>query len=178
MIVGKSVILQRYRSPCGEMMLGAIGDSICLCGWIGRSGYERDLARVTKHFGACVVHGTCPVIDIAAEQLDEYFAGEREEFSVPLLPVGTDFQQRVWRELMNVPYGCTVPYRYIAKVIGQPQAVRAVAGAIGANGLSLFIPCHRVVGSDGSLTGYAGGLEAKQYLLNLERRCRKVLGLG
>ncbi len=75
MIVGKSVILQRYRSPCGEMMLGAIGDSICLCGWIGRSGYERDLARVTKHFGACVVHGTCPVIDIAAEQLDEYFAG-------------------------------------------------------------------------------------------------------
>lgn len=138
MIVGKSVILQRYRSPCGEMMLGAIGDSICLCGWIGRSGYERDLARVTKHFGACVVHGTCPVIDIAAEQLDEYFAGERKVFDLPLVFSGTEFQNMVWNGLLRIPYGVTISYGEEASRLGCPKSVRAVASANGANPIGVI----------------------------------------
>lgn len=168
----------RYAAPCGELVLGAYGDRLCMCDW-ATDGVARGvvMSRLTHGLGAVLSEERVPVLEMAARQLDEYFSGEREEFSVPLLPVGTDFQQRVWRELMNVPYGCTVPYRYVAEAMGHPQSVRAVAGAIGANGLSLFIPCHRVVGSDGSLTGYAGGLEAKQYLLGLERRCREVLGV-
>ena len=168
MIVGKSVILQRYRSPCGEMMLGAIGDSICLCGWIGRSGYERDLARVTKHFGACVVHGTCPVIDIAAEQLDEYFAGERKVFALPLVFSGTEFQNMVWNGLLRIPYGVTISYGEEASRLGCPKSVRAVASANGANPIGVIVPCHRVIGADGSLTGYSAGTDIKAFLLRLE----------
>lgn len=105
---------------------------------------------------------------MAARQLDEYFAGCRQEFDVPLLPVGTDFQLAVWRELLTIPYGEACTYTAQAERMGMPRAVRAVAAANGQNALSLFIPCHRVVGHGGRLTGYAGGLEAKRFLLDLE----------
>ena len=105
----------------------------------------------------------------AARQLDEYFKGERQAFDLPLVMAGSDFQQRVWQELLKIPYGGTISYGELAKRIGQAQAVRAVANANGANALSIFIPCHRVIGSNRSLTGYAGGLAAKQYLLAWEQ---------
>lgn len=104
----------------------------------------------------------------AAAQLDEYFAGKRKAFSVPLLLVGTDFQKAVWQELQNIPYGAAITYAEEARRIERPEAVRAVANANGANALSIFVPCHRVIGANGMLGGYAGGADAKRWLLEME----------
>ena len=109
------------------------------------------------------------VLDKTEKELAEYFAGSRKSFNIPLLLVGTDFQKSVWQALQEIPYGEVVTYMDIAHLIGNPKGVRAVSQAIGSNPLSILIPCHRVVGSNGSLTGYAGGLVAKRYLLELER---------
>ena len=102
-------------------------------------------------------------------QLEEYFAGERDEFDLPVGAPGTPFQQRVWDELARIPYGQTISYAELASRIGRPTAVRAAGAANGANPVSIVIPCHRVIGSGGALTGYSGGLEAKRFLLELER---------
>ena len=109
------------------------------------------------------------VIEQTVNQLDDYFAGHLTAFNIPLHPVGTDFQHRVWKALLEIPFGQTRSYMEIAKSIGNPQGVRAVAQAIGANGIGIIIPCHRVIGSNHSLTGFAGGLDKKQLLLQLER---------
>ena len=101
-------------------------------------------------------------------ELGEYFEGTREVFTIPLAPEGTSFQQRVWQELRRIPYGETISYGELARRIGQPSAVRAVGLANGANPVAIVIPCHRVIGANGTLTGYAGGLDAKQVLLRLE----------
>ena len=113
--------------------------------------------------------GFSDVIEIAQKQLDEYFHRERRDFDLPLLFVGTDFQKKVWCELLNIPYGTFISYGEMARRLGMPKAVRALANANGANALSVIVPCHRVVGSDGSLTGYGGGLERKRFLLDLEK---------
>jgi methylated-DNA-[protein]-cysteine S-methyltransferase len=126
--------------------------------------------RIEKRLNAEMEEGESPVITLAAKELTEYFTRQRTTFDVPLLLAGTDFQTRVWNQLLTIPYGRTLSYGELALQMGCPKAVRAVANANGANVLSLFIPCHRVVGSDGSLTGYAGGLEAKKLLLALESR--------
>jgi methylated-DNA-[protein]-cysteine S-methyltransferase len=110
-----------------------------------------------------------PVLARAARQVHEYFAGERVRFDLPLRPAGTPFQQRVWQELLCVPCGETTTYGDVARRIGSPQSVRAVGAAIGRNPISIIVPCHRVVGSTGALTGYAGGLERKRALLARER---------
>lgn len=115
-------------------------------------------------------HADRCVLDCAARQLDEYFAGRRRVFDLPLLTVGTPFQRAVWELLTEIPFGGTRSYAWLAAQLGHPRAVRAVAAANRANALSIFIPCHRVVGSDGSLTGYAGGLAAKRLLLGLEQQ--------
>lgn len=115
-------------------------------------------------------HADRCVLDCAARQLDEYFAAQRRVFDVPLLTVGTPFQRAVWELLTTIPFGATRSYAWLAAQLGHPRAVRAVAAANRANALSIFIPCHRVVGSDGSLTGYAGGLAAKRLLLGLEQQ--------
>ena len=111
----------------------------------------------------------------AARQLQEYFAGCRREFSLPLAPRGTEFQRQVWYALEGIPYGETRTYGEIARAIGKPKACRAVGMANHRNPLSILVPCHRVVGADGSLTGYGGGLEAKQFLLELEKRHGKAV---
>lgn len=121
--------------------------------------------------GACEM--ASPVTTEAALQLDEYFAGNRVAFTVPLMLVGTEFQQEVWRQLMSVPYGHTVSYGRLAQLLGRSGASRAVANANGANPVSIFVPCHRVVGADGSLTGYAGGIDAKRFLLGVEGRASR-----
>ncbi|WP_442113055.1 methylated-DNA--[protein]-cysteine S-methyltransferase [Pseudomonas sp. NUPR-001] len=107
-------------------------------------------------------------LDAVARQLEEYFAGEREVFDVRLAPLGTPFQQEVWQALQRIPYGTTCSYRDLAEHIGRPRAVRAVGTANGANPIAIIVPCHRVIGSNGTLTGYAGGVERKQMLLELE----------
>jgi len=110
------------------------------------------------------------VFQRAITQLREYFAGRRKTFDLALSPNGTDFQQEVWRELRSIPYGETVSYMQLAKRIGRPKAVRAVGAANGANPIPIIIPCHRVIGNDGSLTGFGGGLPLKKRLLELESR--------
>ena len=109
------------------------------------------------------------LLHAAAQQLDEYFAGNRTSFDLPLDPVGTEFQLAVWRELTNIPFGQTTSYAQQARRIGNPKALRAVGAANGRNPLSIVVPCHRVIGTNGSVTGYAGGLERKRYLLALEQ---------
>lgn len=112
---------------------------------------------------------SAPVLLDLGRQLDEYFGGQRREFDLPLAAVGTPFQQAVWTELGRIPYGSTAGYGQIAARLGRPAAVRAVGAANGRNPLSVLVPCHRVVGADGSLTGYAGGMAAKRWLLEHER---------
>ena len=106
----------------------------------------------------------------ARQQLEEYFAGERQHFDIPLRPLGTPFQVTVWYALAKIPYGTTISYGELARRIGQPQAMRAVGAANGRNPLPIVLPCHRVIGSDGSLTGFGGGLPTKRFLLSMEDR--------
>lgn len=113
--------------------------------------------------------GSDAVLQKCCQQLEQYFAGQRQEFDLPLAPAGTDFQQQAWRALCGIPYGETRSYRQQAEAIGKPTAVRAIGAANGRNPIPVVIPCHRVIGSDGSLTGYAGGVKIKQQLLALER---------
>lgn len=162
------IITQRYESPCGTLMLGSFGDKLCLCDWQVEKRRDHVADRLLRILGAEFEEGPTAVTSNAIIELDEYFAGKRHEFDIPLLFVGTDFQNRVWNALLAIPFGKTVSYGELARQIGMPRAVRAVANANGANAISIFAPCHRVIGSDRSLTGYAGGLAAKQYLLRLE----------
>ena len=165
----EKIFTRLYDAPCGRLLLGSIGDSLCLCRWLSELHPGRVDGRLARLLGAEFCDGATAVTDEAARQLDAYFLGRLTAFSVGLVFAGTSFQQRVWRQLLAVPYGQTVSYAALARLMGSPQSVRAVAGANGANAMSVFVPCHRVVGADGSLTGYAGGLEAKRYLLLLER---------
>lgn len=164
------MLSREYHSPCGGLLLGANDGRLFMCDWMVDGRIQHTLRRLCRFIRD---DGPTPedvvLLEKAFLQLDEYFAGSRSEFDLPLRSLGTDFQQKVVGALRHVPYGNTVSYGDIARAIGQPGAVRAVANAIGANPLSIFIPCHRVVGADGTLTGYAGGLEAKRYLLELER---------
>lgn len=139
-----------------------------MCDWQVEKHRDHVDRRLEQVLQAGFVEGMSEVIAKAVRQLDEYFARKRQTFDVPLLFVGTEFQKSVWNELLNIPFGTTVSYGEMAERIGMPKAVRAVANANGANSLSIFAPCHRVIGSDRSLTGYGGGLPAKKFLLELE----------
>lgn len=163
---------KRYESPCGVLLLGSLDEKLCLCDWQVEKHCDRVNRRLKRILCAGFEAGTSEIIEEAIEQLNEYFAGQRKEFGVPLLFAGTDFQKTVWNELLKIPFGKTVSYGEMARHIGMPQAVRAVANANGANPLSIFAPCHRVIGSDRSLTGYGGGLSAKKFLLELESQPR------
>lgn len=171
----KNVLTKLYKAPCGVLTLGSVDGMLCLCDWPAEKHRSLVQRRLETALGASFANGTSEVIEQAALELDEYFAGHRRTFDVPLLLAGTDFQKTVWTELLNIPYGQTASYAEIARRIGRSEAVRAVANAVGANALSVFIPCHRVVGSDRSLTGYAGGLEAKRALLTLEHNNTHIL---
>lgn len=121
-------------------------------------------------FGEVGEENPSPVLTMGSMQLEEYFAGKRREFDLPLQPQGTDFQKSVWQALREIPYGETASYGEIAAKIGNPKACRAVGMANNRNPIAIIIPCHRVVGAKGALTGYAGGLDKKEYLLKLEKK--------
>ena len=164
------ICIQYYNSPCGELVLASLGEELCLCDWNGMPCAERNLCRIGRYVNADFRTEPSSVIEQTKRQLDEDFAGSRKEFDIPLHPFGTDFQLRVWRALFDIPYGETRTYMEIALKIGNAKGVRAAAQAIGANGIDILIPCHRVVGSNNSLTGYTGGLGKKKFLLKIERR--------
>lgn len=160
--------LQTYASPCGELLLGSYADRLCLCDWTTGTRHARVMARVQRYLKAPFVEEPSELTRRAAQELDEFFAKRRQVFDLPLLFAGTDFQQQVWRNLLKIPYGQTLSYRQTACLLGMPNAVRAIANANGANALSIVVPCHRVIGHNGSLSGYGGGLAAKRFLLDLE----------
>jgi methylated-DNA-[protein]-cysteine S-methyltransferase len=141
-----------YPSPVGDLLL--FGDGAALTGLYLRG--EPSGRRADEPFAA------------VCEQLDAYFAGELDRFDVPLAPSGTEFQLRVWEELLRIPFGETISYGELAERIGNPRTVRAVGLANGRNPISIIVPCHRVIGADGSLVGYGGGLERKRWLLEHE----------
>ncbi len=159
-------------TPLGDMLAVATGQGLCLLGFVGQKGVERELAQVEAARGGPAREGSNPVLEQTRQQLEEYFAGERQGFSIALDLVGTPFQLKTWQALLAIPFGQTRSYAQQASHIGQPTAMRAVAGANGCNKVSIVVPCHRVIGSDGSLTGFGGGLPRKQALLELEGRVR------
>lgn len=163
-----TIRIQYYHSPCGELVLGSYGDKLCLCDWQNEERRKLIDGRIQKGLQAGYVTDESEVIAKAIAQLDEYFDRKRNVFDIPLMFVGTDFQKTVWNELLNIPYGTTESYASLSQRLGNPKAIRAVASANGANAISIFVPCHRVIGSNHQLTGYAGGLPAKQLLLELE----------
>lgn len=171
--------IQYYQSPCGELILGSYGKKLCLCDWTLKHRRIRIDKRIQKLWNARYETKESDVTQRAAAQLDEYFGRKRTIFDIPLLFSGTDFQKTVWNELLNIPYGTTLSYLKLAERIGNAKAVRAVACANGANPISIFVPCHRVIGSspkgviesNPKLVGYAGGLVAKKFLLEVESNC-------
>ena len=163
-----TICIQYFDSPCGRLILGGFEGKLCLCDWAESSKRERTDARIQRCLNAGYRVQSSDVTTQAAKELEEYFNGARASFDIPLLPIGTDFQKEVWKYLSTIPYGTVISYSEEARLIDRPSSVRAVANANGSNPLSIFIPCHRVIGSDGSLTGYAGGTETKRYLINLE----------
>jgi len=159
---------RRLPTPLGEMLAVASPQGLCLLEFVGQKGVERELAQVEAARGGPARDGTSPITDQLAHELPEYFAGRLTAFTVPLDLVGTPFQIDAWHALIAIPYGQTRSYAEQARTIGRPTATRAVAAANGQNKISIVVPCHRVIGSNGSLTGFGGGLPRKQALLELE----------
>ncbi|MDE6544304.1 MAG: methylated-DNA--[protein]-cysteine S-methyltransferase [Muribaculaceae bacterium] len=162
------IYLSRYRTPLGTLILGATESKLVLCDWSTRHDSHAFISRIATNLHAAVTDGYNFLIATAEKQLDEYFSGRRRSFDMPLLLSGTPFQESVWHAIATIPYGETTTYSDIAAAIGHPEAVRAVANAIGANRLSIILPCHRVTGCNNP-GGYAGGIDIKQGLLLLEK---------
>lgn len=156
-------------SPVGTLLAGVTNDALCFLEFSDPQRVELQTSRLKNRLRAQIVQGHHALLDTLITQLDEYFAGGRRAFDVPLSFPGTPFQQRVWSALLQIPYGRTCSYQTLANHVGSPLAMRAVGQANGMNPIAIVIPCHRVINSDGGLGGYGGGLPRKQHLLNLER---------
>lgn len=163
------ITVTRLLTPLGPMLAGTTEAGICLLEFTDRRMLETQITRLKKQLKAEMVPGNHPHFNILDLQLKEYFGGRRKVFDIPLVFPGTDFQKKVWTVLQSIPAGETRTYRQQAEAIGNPAAVRAVAKANGDNRISILIPCHRVIGSDGKLTGYGGGLWRKEWLLAHEK---------
>jgi AraC family transcriptional regulator of adaptative response/methylated-DNA-[protein]-cysteine methyltransferase len=157
------------ETPIGAMVACAVEQGVCLLEFAERPTLEKQFTVLKKLFSAEIIEGESSHFKILRQQLKEYFEGKRKVFSVPLVTPGTEFQQAVWKELQNIPFGTTRSYKQQAIALNNPEAIRAVASANGMNRIAIIIPCHRIIGNDGSLTGYAGGLWRKQWLLDFER---------
>jgi AraC family transcriptional regulator of adaptative response/methylated-DNA-[protein]-cysteine methyltransferase len=164
------LFLTRLKSPLGPLVAGATEEGVCLLEFVDRRMLETQLATVRKLFDRPVAGGMNPHLRLLERQLDSYFAGELKEFTVPLVYPGTPFQQRVWKRLLQIPYGETRSYEDLAIDVGVPDGQRPVGRANGQNRIAIVIPCHRVIRKDGHLCGYGGGLRRKEFLLELEMR--------
>lgn len=161
--------ITRLETPLGTMFACAVEQGVCLLEFTDRRMLETEFKLLAKLLNASIVQGTNKHFDLLNQQLTEYFEGKRKKFFIPLFTPGTEFQQSVWTELQRIPYGSTRSYKQQSIALKQPKAVRAVANANGMNRISIIIPCHRVIGNDGHLTGYGGGLWRKKWLLDFEK---------
>ncbi|VAW51021.1 Methylated-DNA--protein-cysteine methyltransferase [hydrothermal vent metagenome] len=157
-----------FDSPVGPMVACATAQGICLVDYMDRNILEDEFKYLAKEFNTKILPGKNKHLAALQKELEEYFIGNRSIFTVPVHASGTDFQMSVWNALQNIPYGNTQSYKQQAEAIGNVKAVRAVASTNGKNRINILIPCHRVIGSNGKLVGYGGGLERKQWLLDLE----------
>lgn len=160
--------IEYFKTPFGELILGSFNNELCLCDWRYRKMRPSIDKRLKIGLNADYTLESSEIISETRAQLTQYFNGERTEFSILLLLIGSDFQKSVWNALLQIPFGKTDTYLGLSKRIKNIKAIRAVAGANGANAISIIIPCHRIIGSDGKLVGYAGGLDVKKKLLSLE----------
>jgi AraC family transcriptional regulator of adaptative response/methylated-DNA-[protein]-cysteine methyltransferase len=173
---GSTVVhLMRVSTPLGPMIAGATVDALCLLEFADRRMLELQFRRVQKHFDAFFMPGVNSKLEQISRELEAYFNGSLQKFEVPISVPGTPFQQNVWKYLQTIPYGKTQSYRDVAIALGMPKAVRAVARANGDNRLAIVVPCHRVIGNDGELTGYGGGLWRKRRLLDIEQGAACIL---
>ncbi len=163
-----SILTHIYQSPVGDLIIGSYHDELCLCDWLYRNMRGAIDKRIKSGLNAEYSSAITPVIENTVIQLEEYFCGNREVFDIPIIMIGTPFQQQVWKQLQQIKYGETKTYLRLSNELKNEKAIRAVASANGANAISIIIPCHRIIGSDGKLIGYAGGLSAKKKLLQME----------
>lgn len=163
------ISISLIETPLEQMYACATEQGICLLEFVDKRTLEYELKLLNKYLRAEIVQSTNVHLDLLKIELAEYFAGKRKQFSVPIHMIGTDFQQKAWIELLNIPYGCTRSYIQQAKAIKNPKAVRAIGRANGRNRLPIVIPCHRVIGSNGELVGYGSGVERKLWLLEFEK---------
>lgn len=162
------IYTQIYSSPFGDLILGEYENQLCICDWLYRKQRSTIDLRIQKGLNTTFEEKETPFLIKVQQQLSSFFNKEIDQLDVPLLTIGTNFQKTVWDTLLTIPYGSTVSYLKLSRTLGNEKAIRAVATANGANALSIFIPCHRIIGSNGELVGYAGGLQAKKELLRLE----------
>jgi len=163
-----TLTMNRISTPLGQMIACASEENLLLLEFVDRRMLERQIDRIQKYTGGAIVPGQNHVLEHTSRELTAYFEGKLNSFSIPFETSGTPFQEIVWAELLQIPFGETVSYADLAIAIEKPSAVRAVANANGHNRLAILIPCHRVIGKDGTLTGYGGGLWRKRRLLDLE----------
>lgn len=168
--MGKNIILiSRSTTPLGPIFICATNVGVCLVEFVDREELEKEFSDIQKYLKAKIIAGENEHIKQAKKEISEYFDGQRKNFSVALDMPSTDFQSTVWHALLNVGYGQTVSYQQQAQTIDKPKATRAVAAANGANRIAIIVPCHRVIGKNGKLTGYGGGVERKRWLIDHEK---------
>jgi AraC family transcriptional regulator, regulatory protein of adaptative response / methylated-DNA-[protein]-cysteine methyltransferase len=164
------IITTKIETELGTMIAGAAEDGICLLEFSDRRMLNTEYKDLARYLKTTIEEGDSGYFNTLRLQLTEYFEGIRKVFTLPLVTPGTPFQQAVWKELLNIPFGSTRSYLEQSLALGKPESIRAVANANGMNRISVIIPCHRVIGADGSLTGYGGGLKRKRWLLDHEKR--------
>ena len=165
----KQIIYKLIDTDIGSMIIGVTNDRLCLLEFNKPERVERTLTKLQRIYHYSIIEGENELFDKVESQLKEYFTGILKKFTIPLELIGTPFEKLVWSKLLTIPYGQTRSYLEIAKSIEKPTGFRAVARANGSNNISIIIPCHRVIASNGKLQGYGGGLEKKEKLLNLEK---------
>ena len=164
----KEINISYFKTPVGELIMGSFDDKLCLCDWRYRKKRNDIDTRIISGLNADYVEGDSGIISETKKQLTQYFERERREFDIPLLFIGSDFQKRVWEVLLTITFGNSETYLGLSDKLGDKNAIRAVASANGANAISIIVPCHRIIGTDESLVGYAGGIDSKRKLLKLE----------
>lgn len=168
------IFIKYHKTRIGELILGSFEGKLCLLDFRYRKMRDAIDNRIKSGLTAEFTLEDDEVLEQAITEIEEYLTGNRTVFEIPLLMTGTGFQKAVWNALMQIPYGKTASYIDLARAIDKEKAVRAVAGANGANAIAIIIPCHRIIGNNGELVGYGGGLAVKKQLLNLEHGYRSL----
>lgn len=165
----ETIYYSSIETPLGAMLVCTDNKGIITLNFVEKTQLLQIIKDLEKQFGKIIENPSHPYILLIKKELELYFSGQLKEFSVPIHFIGTEFQKAVWESLMNIPYGTTISYKQQAEQMNAPKAIRAIASANGKNNIAIVVPCHRVIGSDGSLIGYAGGIWRKEFLLKLEK---------